>query len=379
MKKILLICSVFLLVMASCQEDYKLNTDFAIPTELNSPAAIQLDVSSTVPVVLSWSGGGAADGGIVLYEVLFDKAGGDFSHPLASMKSDLGAMSTLSITHAAINTIARNAGISPQETGDIKWTVNASKGGVVKRTDKVGSITVTRGEGIDNIPVELYLYGSATENGGQGGLPFRCVEEGVFEIYTKLSAGTIYFKSATTGEAFSYYIDEHSKLREDDGDMTVAASEEVTRLTVNFNTMGMVTANIGSSVRCIWGATYNDIAVLQYTSNGKFVGAGDIRFVDPSKPETSPPDWLSWIEERYYFIAKVNGGDMCWGRADDVSAERPVGGEPASFYALYEFTWGQWDHLWKMKGSLDNTHATITIDTNADGLMIHTFTNVTPI
>lgn len=38
---------------------------------------------------------------------------------------------------------------------------------------------------------------------------------------------------------------------------------------------------------------------------------------------------------------------MCWGRGDGVSAERPVGGEPASFYALYEFQWSQWDHLWK--------------------------------
>lgn len=54
MKKILLICSVFL-AMVSCQEDYELNADFTVPTELNSPASIQLDVSSSVPVVLSWS------------------------------------------------------------------------------------------------------------------------------------------------------------------------------------------------------------------------------------------------------------------------------------------------------------------------------------
>lgn len=378
MKKILWICSV-LLAMVSCQEDYELNTDFAAPTELSSPASIQLNVSSSTPVVLSWSGGGAVDGGIVLYEVLFDKADGDFSQPLATVKSDLGAMPSLSITHAAINTIARNAGIYPMETGNIKWTVNASKGGVVKRTDKVATIKVTRGEGIDNIPAELYLYGSAAENSGQGGIPFRCVEEGVFQIYTKLSAGNISFKSATTGEAFSYYIDDNSKLREGNGEMAVMASEEVTRLTVNFNTMAMTTEKIGSSVRCIWGATFGDIAVLEYAGNGKFVGEGDIIFVDPSRPNTNPPSWLGWTEERYYFIAKVNGADTCWGRADDVSAERPVGGEPASFYALYEFQWSQWEHLWKMKGSLDNTHATITIDTNADGLMIHTFTNVTSI
>ena len=378
MKKILLICSA-LLAMMSCQEDYELNPGFTVPSELNAPTSIQLDVTSSVPVVLSWKGGGADDGGIVLYEVLFDKADGDFSKPLATFKSDLGAMSTLSMTHATINTIARNAGIRPDETGTIKWTVSASKGGVVKRVENPVSISVTRGEGIDYIPTTLYLYGSATENGGQGGLQFRQVEEGVFQIYTRLSAGNIRFKSATTGEFFGYYIDDNSKLKEGEGEMSVSASSEVVRLTVNFNTLGMTTDRIGTSVRCIWGASFNNIALLQYTGNGKFVGEGDIRFLDPSKPETNPPGWLSYIEERYYFIATVNGGDTCWGRGDDVSAERPVGGEPTSFYALHEYPWSQWEHLWKMKGSLNDTHATITIDTNADGLMIHTFTNVTPI
>ena len=45
MKKILWICSV-LLAMVSCQEDYELNADFAVPTELSSPASIQLDAVS---------------------------------------------------------------------------------------------------------------------------------------------------------------------------------------------------------------------------------------------------------------------------------------------------------------------------------------------
>ena len=55
---------------------------------------------------------------------------------------------------------------------------------------------------------------------------------------------------------------------------------------MNFNTMAMTTEKIGSSVRCIWGATFGDIAVLEYAGDGKFVGEGDIRFLDPSKPET---------------------------------------------------------------------------------------------
>lgn len=378
MKNILLICALFFAI-ASCQEQYELNTDFITPTELSSPSSIQLDVKSSVPVVLSWSGGGAVDGGIVQYEVMFDKGDGDFSKPLLTVKSDQGSEPMLSITQATINTIARNAGIHPDETGELKWTVNTSRAGVVKRTDKVATISVTRGDGIDNIPAELYLYGSATENGGQGGLMFRRVEEGVFQIYTKLSTGDILFKSAATANAFSYYIDSNSKLKEGDGKLTVNMSTQISRLTVDFNTMSMTIDEIGSSVRCIWGATFNDIAVLNYVGNGKFVGEGNIIFVDPSRPSTNPPSWLSWTEERYYFIAKVNGTDICWGRADGVSPERPVGSEPASFYALCEFPWSQWDHLWKMKGSLDYKHATITIDTNNEGLMLHTFTNVTSI
>ena len=48
MKKILWICSV-LLAMVSCQEDYELNTDFAVPTELSSPASIQLNGDNKYP------------------------------------------------------------------------------------------------------------------------------------------------------------------------------------------------------------------------------------------------------------------------------------------------------------------------------------------
>ena len=166
-----------------------------------------------------------------------------------------------------------------------------------------------------------------------------------------------------------------------EGDETTEAPEVggVARITVDFNSLKMTVDEIQPVVRCIWGASYEDIAQLQYVGNGKFVGEGDIIFLDPSRPESNPPSWLGWIEERYYFIAVVNGAEMCWGRGDDVSAERPVGGEPDSFYSLYEYSWSQWDHLWKMSGGLDNKHATITIDTNKNGLMMHTFTNVVPI
>lgn len=364
------------LLITGCQEKYDFNPDFTAPTQLESPSSIKLDVTSSETIEFSWTGGGADDGGIVLYEIMFDKKDGDFSEPIETQKSDLGAEPQLTMTQAALNSICRKAGIYPEETGEIKWTVTASKGGVVKQSDQIATISVTRGEGIDNIPTELYLSGSASKESEK---KFRRTGDGTFCIYTTLGAGEISFKSSDKNDAFSYYVDERPKLREGEGSTQVSASNELSRISVDFNTLSMKIDEIGKSVRCIWGATFGNIAILEYKGNGIFQGDGDIIFIDPSRPVTNPPSWLSWTEERYYFISKVNGSDTCWGKGDGISGERPTEGESASFYELHEFAWSQWDHLWKMSGSLDYKHATITIDTDADDLMIHSFTNVTSI
>lgn len=362
-----------LAVLGSCLPKYELDTDFTVPDELHCPAAVTLDVTSTETITFSWTGGQADDGGILLYTVLIDKENGDFSSPLATMKSDLGAENTLTLTHSDLNILARKAGISPEQTGTLKWTVTASKGGIVKMVDKTAAIKVTRGEGIDNIPADLYLYGTGAEKEGQH---FRSASEGKFIIYAKLKSGKIQFRSATSGDAFTYFADAAGKLKEADSEMDAPVKDGITRITVDFNTLSVKADAIGTDVRCIWGCTFDDIAVLSYKGEGRFSGAGDIRFVQSDRPETNPPSWLSWTEERYYFIAKVNGADTCWGRGDSISAERPVGGEGPEFYELHEFGWSQWDHLWKMSGSLDMKHAVIVIDTDSDGKMIHSFENI---
>ena len=111
MKRNLLIFITLLAAVFGCTQKYELDTEFTMPTELASPSSVVLDVTSSSTVVLSWTGGKANDGGIVLYNVLFDEEGGDFSEPIATMPSDLGAGEQLTLTHAALNTIARNAGI----------------------------------------------------------------------------------------------------------------------------------------------------------------------------------------------------------------------------------------------------------------------------
>ena len=367
---------LLLFFTSSCSDKYELSTAFDIPTELNSPTSVALDVITNDNIVLSWTGGGADDGSYVTYEVLFDKGDGNFSNPIHRAYSDLGVGTELTINHSILNTIARKAGIKSEETGNIIWTVLASKAGEVRESGLKKSISVTRGEGIE-IPEKLYLVGTGSE-GGATGLVFREAAEGVYVIYTKVSAGDLVLKSGTDSEAISYHID-GAKLKEGDGTIAIAANANPQRITIDFNTLSIKTEVI-SGVRCIWGATFDVIGNLAYMGNGIFKADNcEIKFIDQSRPETNPPSWLGWTEERYYFIATVNGGDRCWGRHDAVSGERPVGGEPLSFYELIEFGWSQWDHLWKMSGSLDYKKCTITIDTNKEGMMVHEFSNVTNI
>lgn len=381
MKKIIWICT-FALLAVSCTKEYEFSALFMVPTQLSSPGAVVIDISSSENIILSWTGGGATQG-YVTYEVLFDKVGGDFSEPVYRSLSDLGVESQLTLTHALLNTIARKTGIPSATEGKLIWTVVASKGGDVKFSDITEQISVTRSAGVDYTGNTLYLFGTATENSGAGGLPMRNSAEGVFIIYTKASIdGDFFFKSSLTDEnVFTCYAGVDKKIVEGDGkyEITANAADEAYRITVDLNAQTMVVDKIGK-VEAIWGATYDVIGDLVYQGNGIFKAEGcPIKFIQTDRPDTNPPSWLGWIEERYYFIANVNGADLCWGRNDNVSAERPLGNESSTFYELHEFSWNQWDHLWKMKGALDLTKCTITINTNDNGLMTHSFSNVQPL
>ena len=381
MKNIVLVF-ILALLMVGCKEEYVFDAEFTIPTVLNSPASVVIDVASPTNVILSWDGGAAAQG-YVTYEILFDKAGGNFSEPIYRSFSDLGVSPTFTLTHSTLNTIARKAGIGTASTGNVIWTVTASKGGEVRSSGLTKEISVTRGAGIDYTGTTLYLFGTATENNGAGGQAMRRAADGVFIAYTKAAVnGNYYFKSSTTdAEPFICYADETGKIKEGSGSYSVNANAagEVYRVTVDLNTQKMVIDKI-TTVKAIWGATFDVIGNMTYQGNGIFKADNcTIKFIQKSRPETNPPSWLGWIEERYYFIATINGVERCFGRRDGVSAERPLGTETPAFYELEEFAWSQWDHLWKMKGTLDLTKCSITINTNKNGLMIHEFSNVVPL
>lgn len=378
MRHLALFLTVFSFLLTGCEDEYSYSAEFTVPQTLISPVPVQLDLTSTQNVVFSWKGGGAADGGILLYEVLFDKEDGDFSAPIYKTPSDLGAEPQLTMTHVMLNKLARLSGIKTGQTGTLKWTVKASRGGVVKEAAATGEVTLTRPEGLE-LPEQLYLFGTASENGAAG-QPFRIASDGIYVVYTTLKAdGNIYFAGGVTEDDVKYYVNGDGVLTEGNATTEVTKQDVPVRLTVNFNTKAMTIETV-SAIRMIWGCNYNTIADLTYAGNGIFKATGvAIEFVQPDRPNTNPPDWLGWTEERYYFIATVNGVEVCWGRMDNVSAERPTGNESLSFYELGEFGWSQWDHLWKMSGSLDVKRCTVTINTNIEGLMVHQFSDVLPL
>lgn len=370
MKKLSFIAAALLAIATGCTT-YELNTEFAMPQALVSPSTVTLDVTSSSTVVLSWNGGGAEDGGIVLYNVLFDKKGGNFSEPIAVMPSDLGARNTLTLTHAQINTLARKAGVKPNESGSFIWTVTGAKGGVTKKYEgAVGELNVIRGEGIDNIPEHLYINGSAALEAGQ---EFRVAEEGVYVIFTEVGAGSLKLTSEKDG-GFVFYADENKKLSEGDGAYNIETAPEtgLARITVNFNTLSFSIDEVAKNVRAVWGATYFEFATLEYQGNGVFSGEGDVDFYGPGTNMEDNPDWCSWVEERYYFIATVNGNEICWGSTFGSGAWTPDGTE--AFWFIVENPWEQWNNLWKMDHAFDDCHVTMVIETNKNNTWTHSYT-----
>jgi hypothetical protein len=75
---------------------------------------------------------------------------------------------------------------------------------------------------------------------------------------------------------------------------------------------------------------------ISYIGQGKWEGEGVINFLQPGSI-----DWLSWVEERYYFIATIDGVDKCWGRKDNVTGHDLKPSDEPDFYDIQESTWSQ--------------------------------------
>src|SRR4051812_25127979 len=160
---IVVLPALLALMLTGCKKDYKLNTNIMPVSKLSAPVDnkyIKLQPATSASVSFEWEQARAEDGSLVLYEVVFDKEGGDFSNPVATISSDGGGVENkLTLSHKDLNSMAGKAGIAALATGKLKWTVNASKGFNIKQAAETRTIEVERPNGFAEIPVDVFLTG----------------------------------------------------------------------------------------------------------------------------------------------------------------------------------------------------------------------------
>ncbi|HEY8399355.1 MAG TPA: SusE domain-containing protein [Flavihumibacter sp.] len=368
------IASFFLmaLVITGCSKDDRdINMNITAVTQFYAPVDnlfVELDPSSSATVGFEWEHAKAEDGALVMYEVAFDKEGGDFSAPVYKIASDgNGVQNRLNLSHKDLNRIANFAGIEALSTGKLIWTVLASKGTNVKKATLSRTIELKRPAGFAEIPNEVYLTGDATEAGTDlaNAIKLKATNEpGVFEIYTSLSEGTYKFVNRTSGSITSYQV-QGAALREGEAVASPATGTKIYRMLLDFNSAAFTITEITNLG--FWFAPQDQIqAELQYVGGGRFEALNvPIEFRQES--------WGR--DERYKFRMKLKSLDGTefeedWGSVNRDNS-RPTAATPAAWYQLYKQEVNRWDYTFKFMTEADMKNVDIKVSFAPDAPYTH--------
>jgi len=350
------------LAFASCKKDEKaLNLDLEPVTTLNAPTDgtdIKLQPATGASLVFKWNATKAADGDLVLYEIVFDKAGGNFSKPVYKTVSDgSGVQAQATITQKDMNKIASLAGVASSSSGQVKWAVIASKATNTKLSTSSRTLTIERPAGFAVLPAALYLTGTATEGGADASkaIPLKKTADGVFEVYTSLQAGSYQLTDKPDGSGTKYYVDANGIIQLGSSATTVSGATKVYRLGFDMNVATTSSTEIQSMG--LYMSAYNtEIGTLDYKGNGTWEAASiPVVFYQ-----------FSWgRDERYKYIVHTPAGLEYWGseHADNV----PPAGQPADYFYLLPVTNDQWSNTYKFDPSADNHSVKVDVYFKANG------------
>ena len=349
----LLLFVALLGLLAGCKKDENALDDTITPvSNYISPADnsfYRLDPPSNAAVTFEWSQARAADGTLVLYEVLFDKDGGDFTKPVYSTVSGTNGLDTkLVLSHGDLNKIANLAGIGSQSQGKLKWMVNASKGLNVVPASAARTMTVERPAGFSVIPGNLYLSGSGTEGGAtlSQALPFKRLSTGVFELYTKLSPGDVKIVDATTGTPTNYYIS-GTKLLQGATTTNPTTTTGVYRMTLDFNSGSAALTEIQSVG--LWVAAQNKVTVtLPYVGKGLWE-------IDNTPIEFFQFSWGRDERYKFVFMEKDMAGTVKARQYGSTNADNqpPTATTAAAYFTIVPVADDQWNNSFKFIGAAD--------------------------
>ena len=317
----------------------------------NDNVSITLEPTTTADVLFKWNAATTADNGVILYELAFDKEGGDFSKPVYKIISDgAGVQTQVTLTHKELNKIANAAGIAASSSGKLKWAVIASKATNFAMPVVSRLLNVDRPAGFAESPADLYLTGSATEGGSDLSKAVRLQknEDGLFEVFTSLKAGDYILTDKNTAGGKQYTID-NGVIKESNVAVTVSGATQTYRLNFDFSSATAKTTLI-YTVGLYMSAYGKDIGTLAYTGNGVFENANlPVEFFQ-----------FSWgRDERYKFVLHTSNGDEYLGSVNQ-NNDAPAG-KPASYFNLVPVSNSQWDNTYKFDPSADKKNVKVTL------------------
>lgn len=367
-KIVLFICAV--LSLASCKKDDTLkNLNVTAVQALYEPVtnkSIVLQPSATATVYFEWESALAEDGSLTLYQVAFDKVGGDFSKPLYVASADgNGANTHATLTHKQINKIAALAGIASSATGKLIWTVISSKGVNPKVGAVSNTLEITRLAGFAEVPATVYVTGDGSEGGTDLSKAnvMKSISDGVYEIYTKLTAGkTYFFTDASVGTPRKFYTDAKGTLLEGAIGCTVATTG-VYRINLDFSIGASTMTQITK-----WEFFFCPLNELQFALD--YVGNGV--WTAKSKPITFKQE--GWgRDQRYKFKMTTATGEEWWGAPGSLDSA-PTGVD--SYYYLVPADNSQWNNKFKFASEMDMALVDMSVIMSASGPYTHSVKKV---
>jgi starch-binding outer membrane protein SusE/F len=349
----LFVCIAAVATLAHCdKDDRSINLNISEVSNFFAPADgkyVLLKPSQNQTEIFEWEQAKAEDGSLVLYEVAFDQENGDFSQPFYTLTSDnKGVLNKLTISHGDLNKIAELGGAEFFEKKKFKWTVLASKGTNVKKATLSRTIELERPGGFAVLPGSLYIGGTATENGDglANALAMKQVSPGVFEIFTKLKAGTYKFYDGNTGTPRQFYVFDDNGVNAIgvNGETTFSGADKIMRIKLDFNNINASFAEV-KSVQLWYSAGNTFWATLPYTGNGVW------RVNNHVVSYTSMP----WgFEERHKYKMVLNDGtgdqDLWLNYATNDSPGQDGQHPHTLLYKTINMTTNngsQWDWTWK--------------------------------
>jgi hypothetical protein len=370
-KWLTLLASAILLLLFSCKKDVKtLNLNLTPVEHLASPengASISLQPATGPSIVFTWDAAQTPDSGLILYEIAFDKPDGDFSHPVYKIISDgSGVQTQATVTQKDLNKIAALAGIQSSSSGSIKWAVSASKATNEIISGETRTLTIERPAGFATVPDALYIYGTATEAGDhpENAIQMKKTGDGVFELYTSLTAGSYLLTDQRSAAGTQYYIDvaDNNIIKLGNTPTEVTGATKTFRLNFDFNVATSQATEI-QSVGLYMSAYNSEIGQLNYAGNSTW------------ESDLIPVVFyqFSWgRDERYKFILHTPAGLEYWGsqNADNI----PPAGQPDAYFYLLPVTNDQWSNTYKFDPSADNHSVKADVYFQAAGPYTHKIT-----